>query len=96
LPLSHECPIVRYAIDQLGYAYNKQELLRLSARIMAAKLSGEDMLAKGLARQKEFICSEFVAECLAQAGLSVPLNQFGFVAPADFAASKSFVLKAVL
>ncbi len=96
LPLSHEGPIVRYAIDQLGYAYNKQELLRLSARIMAAKLSGEDMLAKGLARQKEFICSEFVAECLAQAGLSVPLNQFGFVAPADFAARKSFALKAVL
>jgi hypothetical protein len=45
LPLSHEGPIVRYAIDQLGYAYNKQELLLLSARIMAAKLSGEDMIA---------------------------------------------------
>ncbi len=96
LPLSHEGPIVRYAIDQLGYAYNKQELLRLSARIMAAKLSDEDMQAKGLARQKEFICSEFVAECLAQSGLSVPPNQFGFVAPADFAASKSFALKATL
>jgi hypothetical protein len=28
--------------------------------------------------------------------LGVPLNQFGFVAPADFAASKSFALKATL
>ncbi len=96
LPLSHEEPIVRHAIDQLGHAYNKQELLRLSARIMAARLTGAEIQAKGLAPQKEFICSEFVAECLAQAGLSVPLNQFGFVAPADFAASKSLSLKAIL
>jgi hypothetical protein len=96
LPISHEGPIVRYAIDQLGYAYNKQELLRLSARIMAAKLTGAEIQAKGLAPQKEFICSEFVAECLGQAGLAVAPNQFGFVAPADFAASKAFVLKAIL
>jgi hypothetical protein len=96
LPLANEAPIVRYAIDQLGYAYNKQELLRLSARIMAAKLTGAEIQAKGLAPQKEFICSEFVAECLGQAGVSVPANQFGFVAPADFAASKAFTLKATL
>lgn len=96
LPLELEAPIVRHAIDQLGHAYNQQEVLRLAARIVAARLSGEEIQAKGLRRQKEFICSEFVADCLAQAGLGLPPNQFGFVAPADFAASKSWTLRGVL
>ena len=95
LPLAHETPIVRYAIDQLGYAYNKQEVLRLAARIMAAKLTRAELAAKGLAPQKELICSEFVSECLTQAGLGLLPNPYGFVAPADFATSKAFNLKAL-
>lgn len=96
LPLELEAPIVRHAIDHLGYAYNQQEVLRLAARIVAARLSGAELQAKGWAPQREFICSEFVADCHAQAGLDLPLNQFGFVAPADFAVSRSWVVRGVL
>ena len=96
LPLELEEPIVRYALEQLGYAYNKQEVLRLAARIAAARLTGAELQAKGLVPQREFICSEYVSLCLAQAELGMPLNQFGFVAPADFALSKTLILRGVL
>jgi hypothetical protein len=96
LPLELEEPIVRHAIEQLGHAYNKQEVLRLAARIAAARLSGAELQAKGLTPQREFICSEYVTHCLAQAGLGLPLNQFGFVSPADFAQSKALMLRGVI
>ena len=96
LSLAQEAPIVRHAIDLLGLAYNKQEVLRLAARIAAAKLRGDDALSKAPEPQKEFICSEFVSECLAQSGLGLTPNAFGYIAPTDFATSPTLTHKATL
>ena len=96
LSLAQEAPIVRHAIDLLGLAYNKQEVLRLAARIAAARLRGDDAASKAPEPQKEFICSEFASECLAQSGLGLTPNAFGYIAPTDFATSPTLTHKATL
>jgi hypothetical protein len=38
-----------------------------------------------LAPRDEFICSEYVAKCLARVGIDIAWDGVGFIAPADFA-----------
>ncbi len=38
-----------------------------------------------LGARDEYICSEYVAKCFAKAGLKIPWDGLGFVAPGDFA-----------
>lgn len=76
----------RHAVDLLGHPYNKQEIIRIAARIsmdtVGLNTSGKDELT-----QREFICSEYAYECFRSVGVTIKFDKLGFIAPSDFANS---------
>lgn len=72
----------RTAVDLLGYPYGTQDILNITARIVAAKLG---MPTRPVRTDRTFICSEFCMLCFASVGITIPYNQSNFIAPADFA-----------
>jgi hypothetical protein len=88
--------LTRYAVDQFGYPYDPDEIAKIAARILAAKVSYTRKQQRKIAPDREFICSEYVARCYGHVGLEVQWNRLGFIAPADFAADPDFDLVAVL
>jgi len=73
-----------YALDRLGTPYSNAETAKIGARVAAGRLNIK--LPGRLMPDNEFICSEYVARCYAHAGLPIPWDGLGFVAPGDFAA----------
>ena len=88
--------LAQYAIDLFGYSYDKDEIAKIAARILASKIPFTKKQMKKIAPDREFICSEYVARCYEHVGLKVQWNQLGFIAPSDFAADPNFDLVAVL
>ncbi|MCF7798132.1 MAG: hypothetical protein K9N11_09255 [Lentisphaeria bacterium] len=88
--------LAKYAIDLFGYSYDKDEIAKIAARILASKVLFTKKQMKKIAPDREFICSEYVARCYEHVGLRVQWNELGFVAPSDFAADPNFDLVAVL
>ncbi|MBU3652420.1 MAG: hypothetical protein FGM44_04975 [Limnohabitans sp.] len=88
--LARECSpqalrrMLQFAVDQFGRAYNRQEIVRIAARLLAGALhpGRRELKAPG---QREYLCSEYVAACLAQAGVPLMQGTRGYVTPADFA-----------
>jgi uncharacterized protein YycO len=77
-----------YAIDQLGRPYDAYEIAKIAARITLASLTNLTLPlspAPPLERDREYICSEYAWECYRAAGLELPYDSRGFVAPKDFA-----------
>jgi hypothetical protein len=70
------------SIDLLGYPYDPQTILSIAARVVAGKLGME---ARPFVRNKAFICSELVWECLHSIGIDIPFSRENFIAPCDFA-----------
>jgi len=81
-----------YAVDQLGTPYDHYEIAKIAARITLTQLAEPDAhqsqldawKAEGLERDREYICSEYAWECYRAAGLELPYDPRGFVAPKDF------------
>ena len=71
----------QFGSDHLNYPFDKDELLRITARLVAAKL-GLDQNA--LKRDKEYICSEYAYETFKTVGIEYQYDPRGFIAPADF------------
>jgi hypothetical protein len=88
--------LAQYAIDLFGYPYDKDEIAKIAARILASKVPFTKKQMKKIEPDREFICSEYVARCYEHVGLDIQWNQLGFVAPSDFAADTNFELVAVL
>lgn len=88
--------MAQYAIDLFGYPYDKDEIAKIAARILASKVPFTDKQNKKIEPDREFICSEYVAHCFKQVGLEIQWNGLGFVAPSDFALDPNFELIAVL
>lgn len=88
--------LTQYAVDQFGYPYDKDEIIKIAARIFAAKVPFTKKQKMKIETDREFICSEYVARCYEHVGLDIQWNQLGFVAPSDFAADANFDLLAVL
>ncbi len=88
--------LAQFAVDCFGCPYDKNQIAKIAARIMASKIPFTKKQMKKIKRDQEFICSEYVAECYEAIGLNVQWNQKGFVAPSDFAADPNFDLVAVL
>ena len=88
--------LAQYAVDQFGYPYDKDEIAKIAARIMAAKVPFTKKEWKKIAPDKEFICSEYVARCYEEVGLNVKWNELGFIAPSDFACDDNFELVGVM
>lgn len=72
----------QFAIDRFAYPYDEDEIARITARIVGANLGFSPKL---LARDEEYICSEYVYECYSRIGINVKQQNTGFIAPADFA-----------
>ncbi|MDQ8195596.1 YiiX/YebB-like N1pC/P60 family cysteine hydrolase [Coraliomargarita sp. SDUM461004] len=78
----------RFAVDRFGYPYDSQQIAEIAARITLNRMAPEmlDSLPSWPSEHQEaYICSEYVAACYRQVGLSVEGEHFGFVTPADFA-----------
>lgn len=78
--------MLQFAVDHFGSAYNRQEILRIAARILGSALQPVATQTKE-AQTREFICSEYVSACYAHAGVVLTPNARGYVAPGDFAQS---------
>lgn len=75
--------VLDFALDQLGDPYDGGEVLKIALRVLHGSLNQKtpDVLKS----QDEYICSEYVAQCFAQAAVKVPWDGRGFIAPCDFA-----------
>jgi hypothetical protein len=71
------------AIGCLGDKFAPMEIVKIGLRILLGRFNVH--LPRQLLPKKEFICSEFVARCFEKAGMKVPWDGLGFVAPGDFA-----------
>lgn len=80
----------QFAVDRLSYPYDEEEIARITARIIGAFL---DFSPGEIARDNEFICSEYVYECYRRIGIDIPYDPRGFIAPADFARAEGMNLQ---
>ncbi len=78
-----------WAGNHLGYNYDRAEIARIIAKIMASKTSARYGKAK---RNEAYICSEFVYECFKQIGIGFEYDKRGFIAPKDIAKNKNVKL----
>ncbi len=75
----------QFAVDLFGYPYDKDEIVRITARIGMSLFGFKKSDVK---RDREYICSEYAWECYNAVGIRIPYNKSGFIAPADFAGDK--------
>ena len=71
------------ALDQLGDPFAPAEILKIATRILVGAM--ETRMPEALAAKNEYICSEYAALCFKKAGVTVPWDGRGFIAPCDFA-----------
>lgn len=72
----------RKAVDLLGHLYDKDEIIRIMAKIASSKIRQTSCEVKQ--NDNKFICSEYVEECFRSVGIAIK-QSCGFVAPCDFA-----------
>jgi len=72
-----------FAFGSLGNRFAPAEILKIALRLLLGR-TGRKM-PRFLGPKDEYICSEYVARCYAKAGLKIPWDGLGFVAPGDFA-----------
>ena len=81
--------LARFAFAKLGCKFAPGEIARIAMRIIDARLFGNRKTPTVLLPDDEFICSEFVAGAYHQAGLTIPWDGLGFIAPSDIADDES-------
>lgn len=86
----------QFAADLFGYPYDKDEIVKIAARIAASSLPFRKKDRKALQRDREYICSEYVWECYRHFGIRIPHDPRGFIAPADFTKTGEISLLSVL
>lgn len=86
----------QFAVDRFGYAYDRNEIIKIAARIARSHIPFSEVEKRALDRDNEYICSEYVWECYRQVGIEIPADKRGFIAPSDFAKSPDVSLLAVL
>lgn len=86
----------QFAVDLFGYPYDKDEIAKIAARIMASHIPFSAKDKKALKPDREYICSEYAYECYKSIGIEIDYDPRGFVAPADFARTAEVSQVAVL
>jgi hypothetical protein len=81
--------LAKFAFSRLGCKFAPKEIAKIALRIAGGRLLGDRKTPGFLNADDEFICSEFVAGAYAQAGLAIPWDGLGFVAPSDIAEDPS-------
>jgi len=77
--------MTQFAVDLFGYPYDKDEIVKIAARIAMGFLIRKE---KALKHDKEYICSEYAWHCYKKLGITIPHDKKGFIAPKDFARDK--------
>lgn len=72
-----------FAVSRFGDPFAPAEVLKIGLRVALGKANFK--LPPAMGPRNEFICSEYVAKCYAAAGIDIPWDGLGFIAPADFA-----------
>jgi hypothetical protein len=72
-----------FALDQLGDPFSIRDMVKIATRILWG--ATEQVTPAALEAQHEFICSEYAALCFEKAGVTIPWDGRGFIAPCDFA-----------
>lgn len=72
---------MQFGADHFSYPFDKDEIMRITGRILASKLG---LVHDDLKRDKEYICSEYVFETFAAIGIHYEHDPRGFVLPSDF------------
>jgi hypothetical protein len=85
--------MTQFAIDLFGYPYDKDEIIRIAARIGKGALG---LTNNDVKRDREFICSEYAWECYRAMGIRIPYDRRGFIAPKDFATTEQVDAVAVI
>lgn len=86
----------QFAVDLFGYPYDKDEIVKIAARISTSFLPFTRAEKKALKPDREYICSEYAWECYRSVGIQIQHDRRGFVAPADFVQAREVDLQAVL
>ena len=76
--------IATFAVDQLGDPFDAGEVLKIATRIAFGSFNRK--MPETLKARGEYICSEYVADCLNTVDIRPPWDGRGFIAPCDFAA----------
>ena len=84
------------AVDRFGYPYDKEQIVLIAARIAAGRLRFSKKEREKLVRPDAYICSEYVALCFEEIGITIPWDKKGFISPADFACADCFDLVGIL
>ena len=74
-----------FAMGCLGDKFAGGEILKIAARIALGRF--DVRMPRRLGPRDEFICSEYIARCFDKAGLKIPWDGLGYIAPDDFALS---------
>lgn len=72
----------QYSIDQFGYRYDRDQILKLAGRVVATRMGMIDKTS--FDDDKALICSEYVEKCMLRVDIPVKAGKHGFVAPSDF------------
>ena len=72
-----------FALDQLGDPFAPADIARIAARIVWG--ATERPTPTALEARNAYICSEYAALCFEKAGVTIPWDGRGFIAPCDFA-----------
>ena len=86
--------LARFAFGRLGCKFAPGEIAKIAMRIADARLFGNRKTPRALLSDDEFICSEFVAGAYDKAGLPIPWDGLGFIAPCDIADDPSVTIVA--
>lgn len=78
-----------FAVDRFGAPFAAQEIVKIAARVAMGFFKRR--MPPMLVPQDEFICSEYAARCYEEAGVTIPWDGLGFIAPSDFAAAPEVV-----
>lgn len=77
--------MTKFSVDLFGYAYDKEEVMRIASRICKSLLGFSD---NEVVRNREYICSEYAWEVYNSIDINIPYDKRNFIAPKDFAKCK--------
>ena len=83
LPETKRKAMYDFAFGSLGNRFAPGEIMKIALRLMLGRMARK--MPRFLGARDEYICSEYVAKCFTKAGLKIPWDGLGFVAPGDFA-----------
>lgn len=87
--------LTQNAVDLFGYPYDRDEIAKIAARIAIGGFT-LGKVPKPLQRDREYICSEYVEECLKSIGINIASHPRGYVSPQEFALDPQVTARFVL